>query len=331
MGSPIATSHSDNADGVDTLKRMTDMTITSDLRPLGKSGLAVFPIAYGMWRYAGTSAHLAREKLDCALAAGVTLFDTADIYGIDGGGEVGASEALLGEALKLGPSIRDKMVIASKGGIVIGTPYNSGPDHLTRTCEASLKRMGIDRIDLYQIHRPDMLAHPEALAATLTRLREQGKIRHVGISNHTCAQYDALQAYLDFPIVSHQPELSCWTLEPVFDGLLDQCMQQKVTPLAWSPLAGGRLAMSLEAAKSETNGERLSNLLMVLDRVASDFNVGREAVALAWLLAHPAGIVPIIGTQNLDRITAIDDVFKVQLDRQRWYEILQASMGERLP
>jgi len=123
---------------------MTELTITPDFRPLGKSGLSVFPIAYGMWRFAGTSPEVALAKLNAALDVGITLFDTADIYGVEGGGSVGGSEKLFGKAMALDKSMRDRMVIATKGGIVIGLPYDSTAEHLTKTCETSLQRMGID-------------------------------------------------------------------------------------------------------------------------------------------------------------------------------------------
>ncbi|MEQ9518649.1 MAG: aldo/keto reductase [Parvibaculum sp.] len=305
---------------------MTDLPITSDLRPLGKSGLQVFPLAYGMWRFAGTSPAEACAKIDAALEAGMTLFDTADIYGIGEGPGIGAAESLFGEVLKLEPGLRDQMLIATKGGIEIGEPYNSSDDYLTSVCEGSLKRMGIEQIDLYQIHRPDLLSHPEKVAATLTRLRAEGKIAHVGVSNHTSAQFDALQAYLDFPLVSHQPEMSCWTYAPLFDGVIDQAMKGQAAILAWSPLAGGLLG-----AHGEPKGAKQTGLVTVLDHMASVQGVAREAVALAWLLAHPANIIPIVGTQTPQRIRGALDAFKVKMSRQDWYNILQAAMGERLP
>ena len=305
---------------------MTYLPITSDLRPLGKSGLDVFPLAYGMWRFAGTNASIAREKIDTALACGMTLFDTADIYGVDGGGKAGDAEQLFGEALKLDRSIRDRMVIATKGGIEIGEPYNSSADYLTKACEGSLKRMGIERIDLYQIHRPDLLTHPAQVAGVLSRLREDGKIAHVGGSNHTPAQFEALPAYLDFPLVSHQPEMSCLVYGPLFDGVIDQAMRGQVAVLAWSPLAGGLLG-----ATADDSAPGRMALRTELDKRASAQNVSRDAVALAWLLAHPAGIIPIIGTQTLARIERSLDAFKVKMTRQDWYNILQAAMGERLP
>jgi len=310
---------------------MTDLTISPSPRPLGKSGLSVFPIAYGMWRFAGTDVATARAKIDAALETAITLFDTADIYGLDDGLPVGASEELFGKALAEAPSLRDKMVIATKAGIKPGTPYDSGAKHLRKSCEECLARMGIDTIDLFQIHRPDLLTHPGAVAETLQALRDEGKIRFIGVSNHTVPQIEALQAYLDQPIATSQPELSAWTLDPIFDGHLDHCMASGLGVLAWSPLAGGRLALTRKQAKKEENGKALVNLIDKLDEMAEQEGLSREAIALAWLLAHPANIIPIIGTQKPKRIARVAEAFDVQMSKADWYAILQVSLGETLP
>ncbi len=309
---------------------MSALPLADGPRRLGKSDLSVGPIAWGCWRFAGADPHTARARVEAALDAGLTLVDTADIYGVDGGG-FGAAETLLGQVLAEAPALRDRMVLATKGGIVPGVPYDSSAAHLREACEASLRRLRTDVIDLYQLHRPDWLAHPEAVAATLAELRQGGSIREVGVSNFTAAQFDALQAHLPFPLATHQPELSAWTLAPLRDGVLDQCMQRGVTPLAWSPLAGGRLALSLEQARRERDGERLAALLGTLDRLAAREQVGREAVALAFLLAHPAGVIPIVGTQRPERIRAIPAALDVSLTRADWYAIVETSQGEPLP
>jgi predicted oxidoreductase len=186
-------------------------------------------------------------------------------------------------------------------------------------------------IDLYQIHRPDMLAHPEEVAAALTDLRQRGKIREVGVSNYNVHQVDALQQYLPFPIATQQPELSPWCLDPFSDGIIDQCMRERMAPLAWSPLAGGRLGLSVEAARDEADGERLAGLIMCLDELAASKDTTRTAIALAFLLAHPAGIIPIIGTQQLARIRESTAALKVGLTRNDWYSIVIASRGKPLP
>ncbi len=311
---------------------MDALPILRTPRALGHSALAVFPIAYGCWRLVGTDLRAARERLEAALELGIDLFDLADVYGLDHGGRAfGESEALFGRVLAEAPSLRDRIVLATKGGIVPGVPYDASAAHLRAACDASLARLGVERIDLYQIHRPDWLAHPEETAAALVLLRETGKIRQVGVSNFSTAQFDALQRFLPFPIAAHQPELSCWHLDPLVDGVLDQCLRERVTPLAWSALAGGRLGLDAHAARGERDGARLATLLETLDRLAAREGVPRAAVAIAWLLAHPAGIVPIVGTQRPERLGECLRAFDVRLTRSDWYAIVAASRGEALP
>ena len=309
---------------------MSALTVDRTFRPLGQSGLSSFPIAYGLWRFAGTDVATARRKVEVALEEGINLFDHADIYGCDGGGSFGDAEALFGRVLAEAPELRDRMILASKGGIVLGKPYDSSAEWLRQACEDSLRRLGVETIDLYQIHRPDFLAHPAEVAATLTALRDEGKIRHVGVSNHTASQFRALQAHLPFPIATRQPEFSCLHLAPLRNGVLDQCMETGTTPLAWSPIGGGRLAMDVDAARAQGDAS-LVTLLEVLDEVATAQGVDRISVALAWLLAHPAGVIPILGTQREARIRQAMRAFDVQLDRATWNRILEAAQGEPLP
>lgn len=261
--------------------------------------------------------------LEAALGAGLNLIDNADVYGFDWGGTgFGQVEEILGTVLAAAPELRDRMVLASKGGIMPPLPYDSSPTYLRGACEASLTRMGVDVIDLYQIHRPDIYTHPADVAAVLTELRDAGKIREVGISNHTPAQIAALQSYLDFPIVANQPEFSANQLDPMRDGTLDQCMQLGITPLAWSPLAGGSLA---------TGDGINAELLAVLDQLAERESVDRGHIAMAFVLAHPSKPIAIVGSQNLDRIAASVKALDVQLDRSDVYAIVQASEGVPLP
>ena len=305
---------------------MDALPILLEPRALGPTQLRAFPLSWGCWRFAGTGVREAREKIETALAIGINLFDHADIYG----GE-GAAEDLFGRVLAETPSLRRRMLLATKGGIVQGVPYDASPAHLAAACEGSLKRLRTDVIDLYQIHRPDLLVHPHELAAALDRLRREGKIREVGVSNFSRAQFAALQRHLPFPIAAHQPELSPCCLAPLFDGVLDQCMERNVTPLAWSPLAGGRLGLDANAAAGERDGTRLVGLLATLDQLAAREGVARAAVALAWLLAHPAGVVPIVGTQRPARLAECMRAFDVRLTRADWYAIVAASRGEALP
>ncbi|MDJ0771241.1 MAG: aldo/keto reductase [Ilumatobacter sp.] len=296
--------------------------VRSAPRTLGSLG-EVGPIAYGQWRYTTDDLDHAQGLLETALDAGMNLIDTADVYGLDWGGTgFGAVEALLGKVIARAPALRSRMVLATKGGITPPTPYDSSPEWLRTAVDDSLRRLAVDVIDLYQIHRPDLYAHPAEVAATLAALREAGKIREVGVSNHTTEQVRALQAHLPFPLVSNQPEFSAVALDPMRDGTFDHCMASGIVPLAWSPLAGGRLA----------TGEGLApELVAVLDGLATREAVDRGSIALAFVLAHPAAPVAIIGTQNPARITASLDALDVQLDRADVYAIVQASEGQPLP
>lgn len=290
---------------------------------LGSSGITVSTIAWGMWRFAGDDVAAARRLVEAALDAGVTLLDTADIYGPDNGEGFGAAEALLGRVLAEAPALRQRMVLASKGGIRMGVPYDSSAAYLPQAIDASLARLGCDQIDLYQIHRPDLLAHPQEVARSLDDARAAGKIRAVGVSNFTTAQTDALARYLSVPIVSHQPEFSPLTTTPLWDGIIDQAMQHGMSVLAWSPLGGGRLA--------DPQGDKASAVATLLDRKAEEAGVDRAAAAYSWIMAHPAGIIPIVGTQNPSRIASIPDAYTPRWTREEWYAVLQASLGEKLP
>ncbi len=296
--------------------------VDSSPRTLGDLG-AVGPLAFGMWRF--TDADLARRRLlvETAIDHGMTLIDTADVYGLDWNGTgFGTVEEALGEVLRTTPGLRDRMVLATKGGIRPPVPYDSSADGLRRACEDSLRRLGVDTIDLYQIHRPDIFTHPAEVAATLTALHDEGKIRAVGVSNHTVAQTVALDAHLPFPLLSTQPEFSAAHLDPMRDGTLDHCMTVGLTPMAWSPLAGGRLA---------TGAGLPDELVNVLDEIASRERTDRASVALAFVLAHPARPIAIIGTQRPERIATSLEAARVTLDRADVYAIVQASEGRPLP
>jgi predicted oxidoreductase len=280
-------------------------------------------LAFGCWRFVGMSTAEATERIEAALAAGMNLIDTADVYGFDWGGTgFGQAEELLGAVLRARPDLRNRMVLATKGGIYPPLPYDSSPNYLRSAVDASLRRLGVDVIDLYQIHRPDMFAHPEDVAVTLVALRDEGKIREVGVSNYTVAQYDALASYLPFPVATSQPQFSAAHLEPMRSGEFDRLMRDRVTPLAWSPMAGGRLA---------TGEDTRPELIEVLDRLAAREGTDRASVALAFVLAHPSRPVAIIGTQNLDRIASAGAALSVDLDRNDVYDIVEASEGVPLP
>lgn len=281
------------------------------------------PLAYGLWRFTDPSVAKGRALVETALDHGMNLIDVADVYGFDWGGTgFGTVEAQLGRVLDDAPSLRSRMVLATKGGITPPVPYDSSAEYLKSACEASLRRLRTDVIDIYQIHRPDMLTHPAEVAEALNGLREAGKIREVGVSNYTPAQVAALAAHLPFPIVSQQPEYSVLHLQPLRDGTLDQCMQLGLIPLAWSPLAGGRIP----------KGDGLpDDLRTALDELAEREGVDRAAIALAFVLAHPSSAVCIIGSQDPARVAASVKATQVRLDRADVYRLIQASEGVPLP
>lgn len=305
------------ADGLD-LPSLVD----SGWRTLGygdDDDLEVGPLAFGCWRFNGTDVAKGQELVETALDLGMNLVDTADIYGRGhGGGGFGESEELLGKVLAASPELRDRMVLATKGGIREGVPYDSSAAYLEEACDASLRRLGVDVIDLYQIHRPDLFAHPLDVAEALDGLVAAGKVRTVGVSNHTPAQVAALDEYLEAPIVSTQPEYSAAHLAALRDGTLDQAMAEGFAVLAWSPLGGGRLATG--------DGVR-RELITVLDELAAREGVDRGTVALAFVLAHPSGPVAILGTQTPQRLRDAQRALEVHLDRVDCYRIVEASEG----
>ncbi|MBB5515044.1 putative oxidoreductase [Rubricella aquisinus] len=282
--------------------------------------LEVNRLGYGCWRFAGSSLRDAAAKVGAALDAGMTLFDTAPIYGFGAEG-FGDAEARLGDVFAADPALRGQVTLVTKAGITPPMPYDSRAAHLLDSCEASLRRLRTDVIDLFLIHRPDFLTHPAQVADGLTRLRAAGKVREVGVSNYTPAQARALQAHLDFPLAATQPEFSAAHTVPLYDGTLDHAMEAGMAVMAWSPLAGGALA----------TGQGDPALTAKLAEVAQAHESRPDLVALAWVLMHPSLPIALIGSQNPARITASADVWSLNLSRAEWYAILEASLGERMP
>ncbi|MBK5287118.1 MAG: aldo/keto reductase [Acidimicrobiia bacterium] len=300
-----------------------DNLVDAGTRTLGQSELTVGPLAFGCWRFVHGHVRDARRALDAAIEHGMRLVDTADVYGLDWGGTgFGACEAMLGRVLSDAPELREHIVLATKGGIHPPVPYDSSPDGLRRACEASLHRLEVDTIDLYQVHRPDLFADPESVAATLLALRDEGKIQAIGISNYTPDQHDALRGFLGDALATTQPEYSAAHLAPLRDGTFDRCSRDSVTPVVWSPLAGGRLATG--------TGIR-EDLIAVLDDLAAREGAPRSAVAIAFTLAHPTRPVSIVGSQRVDHIATAAEALRVHLDRSDCYRIVTASEGRPLP
>jgi predicted oxidoreductase len=309
---------------------------------LGKSSLVTSRLAYGCWRIAGTwdpaavtpdAIDRGREAVLAAYDAGYTLFDHADIY-CDG-----VSETIFGQVLKKVPGMRARIVIATKCAIrKAGEPtpdapfrYDFSAEHILRSCEASLERLGIECIDLYQLHRPDYLMHPEEVAAAFSKLLQQGKVLHFGVSNFRPSQIAALHKVCPMPLIVNQVEISLANRACFEDGTLDQCLSEKITPMAWSPLAGGLLADGAKALLPFQESYRTKQAVATLDEIAGGHGATRTAIALAWLLKHPAGIVPIVGSTQPQNIKAAARADGIELTREEWYRLLEAARGERLP
>jgi len=309
--------------------------------PLGVSSLLSNRLAYGCWRLAGPKdpskitpedeAH-GRKAAITAYESGYTLFDNADIYG------AGHAERILGDAIRQVPGMRDKIIVATKCGVRrAGDPtpsapgrYDFDPQYILKCCEESLKRLKVETIDLYQLHRADLLADPTAIAEVFTKLKEAGKVRYFGVSNFQPSLVAAMQAVCPMPMVVHQVEISIAHLDAFTDGTLDQCLIEKMTPLAWSPLARGVLGDGPAGplGMPVTGGDRI---VPVLDAIAKERGTSRMVVALSWLLKHPGKIIPIVGSTNPERIREAVKAADLELTREEWYRLLLAGRGEPLP
>lgn len=268
----------------------------------------------------------ADRKIRTAIDLGMTLIDTADIYGYGESAGFGGAETRLGQVFSAAPSLRSQIVLATKGGVDLPRPYNGSRDYLTSAVDASLSRMGVDHIDLYQVHRPDLLAAPVETARALEDMVTAGKVGFIGVSNYTPAQARALQAHLDVPVVSMQPELSVLQQSPIEDGVLDWCLETGAACLCWSPLGGGRLFQETQPADV-----RLARVLDTLDRLAGPYSADRAQLALAFIMRHPARTIPIIGTQRPERMQSLANASSITLDARHWYDIVEAYRGVPMP
>ena len=287
--------------------------------PLGTSSLTVGPIGYGCWRFSESTPQEADRKIRTALDCGMTLIDTADIYGLGEPRGFGGAEEVLGDVMKASPELRGQMVLATKGGIDAVRPYDSTYDYLMAAMDKSLMRLKTDCVDLYQIHRPDITTPMAETARALNDMIKSGKAKHIGMSNFTVAQTRALQAHLDTQIITTQPEFSVLNQDPITDGTLDWCQETGATVLAWSPLAGGRI-FSENSAVTET-----------LDQLAKNYESTRGNVALAFTMRHGADVMPIIGTQKTERIIESAKAAELPLTARDFYDIVEAYRGEKMP
>lgn len=282
-------------------------------------------LVYGMWRLGDdddTSAAHIVAKIEACLAQGLTTLDQADIYGGY------TAEALLGTAFKAAPGLRDRVEIVTKCDIVapVGRHagarvkhYDTSAAHITASVESSLRDMGTDRIDLLLIHRPDPLMDHHETGAALDRLVASGKVLAVGVSNFRPWDVDLLQSAMKTRVCANQIELSLMAHEAFTNGDLAYLQQRRIVPMAWSPLAGGRLL----AESDQGLRDRLAQMAEVQ-------GVDWTAIAVAWLLRHPAGILPVMGTNSLERIPQIRDALRVVVDRQDWFELYELARGHEV-
>jgi len=306
---------------------------------IGRSTLKGSRLAFGCWRIAGTwearkvTAKAREAGVKAILAAheaGYTLFDHADIYC------EGVSEELFGLALKQSKALKKSAVIATKCGIRIpegNEPYryDFSADYIIQSCEKSLQRMDVDCVDIYQLHRPDWLMNPDEVAKAFSTLKKAGKVKYFGVSNFRPSQVSLLQSALKDPLLVNQVELSLLQLTPFEDGTLDQCQEHKITPMAWSPLAGGFLGNGKSAVLPSQEKYKPTKIRRRLDTMARELGASRAAVALAWLMRHPSGIIPIVGSTKPERIRELAESDELQLTHEQWYALLTSALKEDLP
>lgn len=288
--------------------------------------LSISRVVYGMWRLgddADTSPAHVQAKIEACLAQGITTLDQADIYGAYG------AEALLGTTLKQAPQLRDKVEIVTKCGIVapIGRYadrrvkyYDTGRQHIEHSVDQSLQLMNIEQIDLLLIHRPDPMMDPAETGDALDQLVRAGKVKTVGVSNFKPHDWDLLQSAMSTPLVTNQIEISVMEIAAFTNGDLAHLQRNKITPMAWSPLGGGALFKSPPP-----------DVAVKMREVANRLGTDLATLSYAWLLAHPARIVPVIGTNSIARIQAIRNLDEIAIDRETWYEIYEAALGQPVP
>ncbi len=301
---------------------MTDMP-----RARLSDDLSLSRIVYGMWRLTDGDAapgHV-QAKVEACLAQGITTMDQADIYG----GYM--AEEAFGQALRASRGLRDRLEIVTKCGIVAPAGrhsavrvkhYDTSAAHIEASVDHSLRLMGIDRIDLLLIHRPDPLMDPAETGRALDDAVAAGKVGAVGVSNFAPHDVSLLQSAMSAPVLANQVEMSLQHVAPFTDGSLAFLQERGIAAMAWSPLGGGALM---------TGKGGHSKLRTALARLAGDAGVEMSAVAVAWLLAHPAKILPVMGTNNLGRIAALGDALKVPMDRQTWFELYTFALGHEVP
>jgi predicted oxidoreductase len=287
-------------------------------KAIHKQGPVFSRIISGAWRWKLDESKI-EQLIQASLDSGITTFDHADIYGDH------SNEEIFGNVLKKNPALRSKMELVTKCGIKFSSGkrpktwvkhYDTSKEHILWSADNSLKMFNTDRIDLLLIHRPDPLLDPEGIAEAFSQLKQSGKVLHFGVSNFTPTQFEMLQSYLSFPLVTNQIEISVTHHAPLFDGTLDVLMKHRVCAMAWSPLGGGKLV--------KEGNQQLFNK-------ATKYGATPSQLSLAWLLRHPSNIFPVLGTTKPERITEAAKAIDIKMDMQDWFEMLLVVQGKEMP
>ena len=279
---------------------------------------------WGLWGARFDTAAYEQMINDC-LAAGVTSFDHADIYGDY------TTEEEFGKVLQQQPSLRQQMQLITKCGIQMVSAnrpqhkiksYDTSYEHIIASVETSLKNLATDYIDCLLIHRPDPLFHADEVAKAFEQLKQQGKVLQFGVSNFRKWQVDLLRSR--FPVAVNQVECSLLHLEPFGDGTLDQCQQHNIIPMAWSPMGGGNLFVT------DDDDERNKRIIAVANILAEKYVTSADVIILSWLMTHPSGILPVLGTSRIERIHAAVAASALKLEREEWFMLWRASTGREV-
>jgi len=310
---------------------------------LGNTTLQVSRIALGCMRMSEDHGE-AMASIRAALEQGINFFDHADVYG--GGRREETFSGIWGEI----PGLRSRIILQSKCGIRrAGDPDDRAPtrydfsyEHILKAVQGSLRRLKTDYLDVLLLHRPDALVEPEEVARAFDELNQRGQVRYFGVSNHTAAQMQLLQRWVQQPLVANQLEMSVVHTALLDEGIvmnrdsamptrnegtLEYCRLHDITIQAWGPLAAGALGRVAAAAP----GTRMEEAAAAVNEMAREKGVSPEAIQIAWLLRHPARIQPILGAMNPGRIAAACQADSVSLSREEWYRLYVAGRGERLP
>lgn len=300
---------------------------------LGNGALEVPEIGLGCMRIINLgSVKAVRELIDAAMDCGISFFDHADIYA------KGEAERIFGEAVD--PALRERMILQTKCGIRPGLCYDFSKQHILKSAEASLKRLRTDHIDLFLLHRPDTLMEPEEVAEAFTTLEQQGKVRFFGVSNHNASQIELLNHYCGGKIIVDQLQFSIAHCDVIDSGLnvnvhndagivrdggvLEYCRLKEIAIQAWSPFQYGMFEGVF------VDSDKFPELNLLLQELAEKYHVSKNAIAVAWILRHPARMQAIVGSTNKGRIADISQASNVALTREEWYALYMAG-GKRLP